>query len=104
MKPSLTTIGKEIALLSEEVLARVAALRERAPLTTYRILMRCTLRSGPKKTAPALARFGPRLPDGKPRLVLGRPTPPGWVEVVEEGSVVGYIKAGALRALPARVG
>lgn len=69
-------------------------------LTTYRVQLRCTLRSEPGGAV--LARLGPTLDDGSPRLVKGRAAAPGWVEVVEGEAVLGYIRAGALRALQER--
>jgi hypothetical protein len=68
-------------------------------LTIYRVQMRCTLRARPSKASPTLTRLGTTLDNGSPRLVTGWEQAPGWVEVVADGTVQGYIKRGALREL-----
>jgi hypothetical protein len=67
-------------------------------LLTYRVQMRCTIRSEASTASAILRRMGPTA-DGKPRLIQGRALVPGWVEVVDGDVILGYIKAGALREL-----
>lgn len=67
-------------------------------LTTYRVQMRCTIRSAANPRAPIVARLGPTK-DDKPRLIQGFEQTPGWIEWVENGECMGYIKRGALREL-----
>lgn len=71
-----------------------------ADLTTYRVCRRCTVRAQPKPGGEVLSRMEPTKDDGTPRLITGRPAEhAGWVEWVEGGERMGYIRAGLLREL-----
>lgn len=88
MPDALTTIGRELSALSDEVLARVAALR---PHFTYRVLRRCPVRSRASRAGDIIEHLSPTMDDGSPHLVLGHPMD-GWVHVER-----GYVFSGNLR-------
>lgn len=89
VKPSLTTIGRELSALSDEVLARVKALR---PTATYRVLRRCPVRDRPSQKGTILEYLETTLPDGSPHLVVGCLPVADWVEMGR-----GYVAAWNLR-------